>query len=84
MNEIEVWVFTAPNEALIFTHPKVIRLIDNDSDNLLSAGDKLELFEAPDTDKFNETHATTQFKFNLEHSIDLAVIENLAELVWTP
>jgi hypothetical protein len=84
MNEIEVWVFTAPNEALVFTHPKVIRLIDNDSNNLFSAGDKLELFEAPDTDKFNETHATTQFKLNLEHSIDLAVIENLAELVWTP
>ncbi|MBW1873336.1 MAG: hypothetical protein JRJ19_14795, partial [Deltaproteobacteria bacterium] len=84
MNEIEIWVFTAPNEALVFTRPKVIRLVDNDNDSLFSAGDKLELFEAPDTDKFNETHATTQFKLNLEHSINLSIIENLAELVWTP
>jgi hypothetical protein len=82
LDEIELWVRTGPMDILVFTHPGVIRFVDEDGDALFSPGDTLETFEPFGTDVFNHAHNDEHHKVSLEQSTDLVRVKTLAELTW--
>lgn len=84
MDDMAIWVYTAPNHVQSLTVPWTLELIDNDSDGKLSVGDTLRAFETMGMSVFDESHAGTTFDVSLVQDKLNAPVRSLADFRWMP